>query len=61
MAAQWPGQLAAALLMAAVFVIMVWQVHHRQSADAERSRVSEENSRLLASQRKVFSRMPRTS
>jgi len=46
--------LAAVLLMSAVFLVMVWQVHRRQSADAERARVSEENARLLAAQRRFL-------
>lgn len=56
--AAWPdepaGRLVAALLMTAVFIVMVWQVHRRQSADAERARVSEENARLLATQRRFL-------
>jgi signal transduction histidine kinase len=56
--AAWPHEsaerLAAVLLIAAVFVIMVWQVQRRQSADAERARASEENVRLLATQRRFL-------
>jgi signal transduction histidine kinase len=45
---------AAVLLMAAVFMVMMWQVHRRQAADAERDRVSAENARLLAAQRRFL-------
>jgi signal transduction histidine kinase len=49
-----PAGEAAVLLMAAVFMVLVWQVHRRQSADAERDRVSQENARLLAAQRRFL-------
>lgn len=56
--AAWPGKpaerLVGALLMAAVFIAIVWHVHRRQSADAERDRVNEENARLLATQRRFL-------
>jgi two-component system, OmpR family, sensor kinase len=56
--AAWPTmpaeRVVAALLMAGVFIAIVWHVHRRQSADAERARVSEENARLLASQRRFL-------
>jgi signal transduction histidine kinase len=56
--AAWPDmpaqRLEAVLLMAGVFTAVVWQVHRRQSADAERASVSEENARLLATQRRFL-------
>jgi signal transduction histidine kinase len=47
-------ELAAVALMAAVFLIVVWQMHRRQSANAEQARVSEETGRLLATQRRFL-------
>jgi len=39
-------------LMAAMFWVVVWHAHRRLAADAERSQVSQENARLLATQRR---------
>ncbi len=47
-------ELAAVALISAVFLIMVWQMHRRQSADAEQARLSEEKGRLLATQRRFL-------
>jgi signal transduction histidine kinase len=44
-------RLAAVALMAAVFGVIVWQLHRRQSAAADQARASEEKARLLATQR----------
>ncbi|MBO0777132.1 MAG: HAMP domain-containing histidine kinase [Actinobacteria bacterium] len=41
-------------LMAAMFWLMVWHSQRRLAADAERALVSEENSRLLATQRRFL-------
>ena len=40
--------------MAAMFWVMVWHGRRRQAANAERARVSEENERLLATQRRFL-------
>jgi signal transduction histidine kinase len=47
-------ELAAVVLMAAVFLIVVWQMHRSQSASAEQARASEEKGRLLATQRRFL-------
>ncbi|HXW44763.1 MAG TPA: HAMP domain-containing sensor histidine kinase [Streptosporangiaceae bacterium] len=41
-------------LMAAMFWVMMWHNHRRQAANADRVRVSEENERLLATQRRFL-------
>ncbi len=41
-------------LMAAMFWLMVWHSQRRLAADAERAAVSEENARLLATQRRFL-------
>ena len=41
-------------LMAAMFLAMIWHTERRRSADAERCRVSAENERLLAAQRRFL-------
>ena len=41
-------------LMAAIFWIMMWQGRRRMAANAERNAVSEENARLLATQRRFL-------
>jgi len=41
-------------LMAAVFVAMAWHAHRKQAADRSHRRVSEENVRLLATQRQFL-------
>jgi signal transduction histidine kinase len=41
-------------LMAAMFWVMMWHSHRRLAANAERVRVSEENERLLAAQRRFL-------
>jgi signal transduction histidine kinase len=41
-------------LMAAMFWMMVWHAQRRQDADQERDRVSDENARLLATQRRFL-------
>ncbi len=41
-------------LMAAMFWVMMWHAHRMMVADAERARVSEENARLLATQRQFL-------
>jgi signal transduction histidine kinase len=41
-------------LMAAMFWVMMWHSHRRLAANAERVRVSEENERLLATQRRFL-------
>ncbi len=41
-------------LMAAMFAVMVWHVQRRLAADRERQRMSEENVRLLAAQRRFL-------
>ncbi len=41
-------------LMAAMFWIMVWHARRRLDADQERDRVSDENARLLATQRRFL-------
>jgi signal transduction histidine kinase len=43
--------MALALVM---FGLLMWQAHRRQAADIERARVSEENVRLLAAQRRFL-------
>jgi signal transduction histidine kinase len=45
-------------LMAAMFWATVWHAHRRLAADAERARVSDENSRLLATQRSFLTDSP---
>jgi signal transduction histidine kinase len=47
-------ELAAVALISTVFLIVVWQAHRRQSADAEQARLSEEKGRLLATQRRFL-------
>jgi signal transduction histidine kinase len=47
-------ELAAIALISAVFLIVVWQTHRRQSADAEQARLTEEKGRLLATQRRFL-------
>ena len=40
--------------MAAMFGAMAWHARRRVAADTERARVSEENARLLAAQRRFL-------
>jgi signal transduction histidine kinase len=47
-------ELAAGALMAAVFLLVLWHLHRRQSADAERARLSAENGRMLDTQRRFL-------
>ncbi len=46
--------LAAAGLLAALFLAVAWHARRRQSAEAERARIGEENGQLLAIQRKFL-------
>ena len=48
------GQLSEVPLMAAMFSAMVWHAHRRLAADTDRARVSDENARLLATQRRFL-------
>jgi signal transduction histidine kinase len=52
--AQPADQLAEVPLMAAMFWVMMWHGHRRLAAAAEHVRVSEENQRLLATQRRFL-------
>ncbi len=45
------GELAEVPLMAALLWVMMWHAHRTMAADAERAAVSEENARLLETQR----------
>ena len=47
-------ELAAVALISAVFLIVMWQAHWKQSANAEQARLSEEKGRLLAIQRRFL-------
>jgi signal transduction histidine kinase len=47
-------ELTAAPLMAAMFWVMVWHGRRRQTASAERTRLNEENERLLTIQRQFL-------
>jgi len=47
-------ELSALGLISAVFLIVVWRLHRRQSADAEQARLSEEKGHLLAIQRRFL-------
>lgn len=49
-----PAELTEVPLMAAMFWVMVWHSRRHQAANAERIRVSEENERLLATQRRFL-------
>ncbi len=40
--------------LAALFCVMMWHNHRRQAANAERERISRENERLLATQRRFL-------
>jgi signal transduction histidine kinase len=52
--AQPVDELTEVPLMAAMFWVMVWHSRRHQAANAERIRVSEENERLLATQRRFL-------
>jgi signal transduction histidine kinase len=52
--AQPADELTEVPLMAAMFWVMMWHGHRRLAANAERVRVSEENERLLATQRRFL-------
>jgi len=52
--AQPADELTEVPLMAAMFWVMMWHGHRRMTANAERVRVSEENERLLAAQRRFL-------
>jgi two-component system OmpR family sensor kinase len=52
--AQPADELTEVPLMAAMFWVMMWHSHRRLAANAERVRVSEENERLLAAQRRFL-------
>jgi signal transduction histidine kinase len=52
--AQPAAELTEVPLMAAMFWVMMWHGHRRLAANADRVRVSEENERLLASQRRFL-------
>ena len=52
--AQPADELAEVPLMAAMFGVMMWHAHRTFAADTERARVSEENARLLAAQRRFL-------
>jgi len=52
--AQPADELTEVPLMAAMFWVMMWHGRRRQAANAERIRVSEENERLLATQRRFL-------
>ncbi len=49
-----PAELTEVPLMAAVFVAMAWHAHRRQAADRATRLLSEENVRLLATQRQFL-------
>ncbi len=48
------SQLSEVPLMAAIFWAMVWHARRRRAADTELARVSDENARLLATQRRFL-------
>jgi signal transduction histidine kinase len=52
--AQAAGELAEVPLMAALLWVMMWHAHRTMAADAERASVSEENARLLETQRRFL-------
>jgi two-component system OmpR family sensor kinase len=52
--AQPLDELAEVPLMAAMFWVMMWHAHRTMAADAGRAMVSEENARLLATQRRFL-------
>lgn len=52
--AQPADELTEVPLMAAMFWVMMWHSHRRLAANADRVRVSEENERLLAAQRRFL-------
>jgi signal transduction histidine kinase len=52
--AQPADELTEVPLMAAMFWVMMWHSHRRMAANAERVRVSDENERLLAAQRRFL-------
>ena len=52
--AQPADELTEVPLMAAMFWVMMWHGRRRQAANAERIKVSEENERLLATQRRFL-------
>ncbi|HTX83422.1 MAG TPA: HAMP domain-containing sensor histidine kinase [Streptosporangiaceae bacterium] len=52
--AQPADELTEVPLMAAMFWVMMWHGHRRLAANAERVKISEENERLLASQRRFL-------
>jgi two-component system OmpR family sensor kinase len=52
--AQPADELTEVPLMAAMFWVMMWHSHRRFAANAERVRISEENERLLAAQRRFL-------
>jgi signal transduction histidine kinase len=52
--AQPADELTEVPLMAAMFWVMMWHSRRHQAANAERIRVSEENARLLATQRRFL-------
>jgi signal transduction histidine kinase len=52
--AQPADELTEVPLMAAMFWVMMWHGHRRLAANAERVRISEENERLLATQRRFL-------
>jgi signal transduction histidine kinase len=52
--AQPADELTEVPLMAAMFWVMMWHGRRHQAANAERDRVSEENERLLATQRRFL-------
>lgn len=49
-----PDELNEVPLMAAMFAVMVWHAQRRLAADRERQRMSEENMRMLAAQRRFL-------
>jgi signal transduction histidine kinase len=49
-----PAELTEVPLMAAVFIAMAWHAHRRQAADRATRSLSEENARLLATQRQFL-------
>src|SRR5262249_57916375 len=57
--AQSADELNEVPLMAAMFWLMVWHAQRRLAADTERDLVSEENARLLATQRRLLPGAPR--
>ena len=52
--AQTVDELAEVPLMAVLLWVMMWHAHRTMAADAERAAVSEENARLLATQRRFL-------